>query len=277
MITIYSFAPSVTSWYLTLEHLLIDNAAEVELTQWDQQQSLPMPSNQGLPSLEEVFQLRCPTLRFVPAKSRPAFARVLSSTLSLVVSDNSEEAWLKLFMLPKCLLPSSRHRGRHTKLISVHHLCDLRSKNELNLLWNQVTAMANASSPSRTHDTRADDAQRLIQSAVSLARVGLYGKACRVLQSSEIAPDNNNTWDLLQAKHPCCPLPTVPSIPTNSLLISPDFDILSMFRSFPKGTAAGPSGLRVQQLLDAVSIPLQTSICSSLRDIVNPLASGKAP
>ena len=132
--------------------------------------------------------------------------------------------------------------------------------------------------PSRTHDTRADDTQRLLQSAVSLARVGLYGKACRVLQSSGIAPDNNNTWHLLQAKHPSCPLPTVSDIPTNSLLISPDdFDILSMLTSFPKGTAAGPSGLRVQNLLDAASIPLQTSICSSLRDIVNLLASGKAP
>ena len=219
---------------------------------------LALPSNQGLPSLEEVFQLRCPTLPFIPAKSRPAFARVLSSTLRLVGSKNSEEAWLKLFMLPKCLLPSSRRRGRHTKLISVDHLCDLWSKIELNLLWNQVTAMASAPSPSKTHDTRADDTQRLLQSAVSLARVGLYGKACRVLQSSGIAPDNNNTWHLLQAKHPSCPLPTVPDIPTNSLLISPDFDILSMLRSFPKGTAAGPSGLRVQHLLDAASIPLQT-------------------
>ena len=75
-----------------------------------------------------------------------------------------------------------------------------------------------------------------------------------------------------------CSLPTVSDIPTNSLLISPDFDILSMLRSFPKGTAAaGPSGLRVQHILDAASIPLQKMICSSLRDIVNLLASGKAP
>ena len=50
-----------------------------------------------------------------------------------------------------------------------------------------------------------------------------------------------------------------------------------MLRSFPKGTAAGPSGLRVQHLLDAASILLKTSICSSLRDIVHLLASGKAP
>ena len=56
-----------------------------------------------------------------------------------------------------------------------------------------------------------------------------------------------------------------------------NFDILSVLKSFPKDTAAGPSGLRVQHLLDAASIPLATSICSSLKSIVNHLASGKAP
>ena len=149
----------------------------------------------------------------------------MSSTLRSVVSETSEEAWLKLFMLPKCLLPSSRRRGHHTKQISVDHLCDLWSKNELNLLWNQVTAMANATS--RHHDARVDT-QRLIQSAVSLARVGLYGKTCRVFQSSRIAPDDNNIWHLLQAKHDSCPLPSAPDIPTNALTIGPDFDILSI-------------------------------------------------
>eukprot|EP00731_Ephydatia_muelleri_P032786 Em0024g330a len=54
------------------------------------------------------------------------------------------------------------------------------------------------------------------------------------------------------------------------------FDILSTLRSFPRGTAAGPSGLRIQHLPDA-AIPLSTPICATLRDIVNLFASGKAP
>ena len=41
--------------------------------------------------------------------------------------------------------------------------------------------------------------------------------------------------------------------------------------------AAGPSGLRVQHLLDVASVPLPTSICSSLRQLVNILAAGKVP
>ena len=59
--------------------------------------------------------------------------------------------------------------------------------------------------------------------------------------------------------------------------VSPDCDILSMLRSFPKLTAAGPSGMRVQHLLDAASVPLPTPISSALRHVINVLAAGKAP
>ena len=44
-----------------------------------------------------------------------------------------------------------------------------------------------------------------------------------------------------------------------------------------KAIACGPSGLRIQHLLDAAEVPVPTSISSSLKDIVNLLASGKVP
>ena len=53
--------------------------------------------------------------------------------------------------------------------------------------------------------------------------------------------------------------------------------IIIIIKSFPKGTAAGPSGLRVQHLLDVASIPLPTTICSLLSRVVNLLVSGKVP
>ena len=52
---------------------------------------------------------------------------------------------------------------------------------------------------------------------------------------------------------------------------------MAILQSFPRSTACGPSGLRVQHLLEVAEIPLQFPICSSLRDIVNLLASGKVP
>ena len=66
-------------------------------------------TNTVLPSFEEVCLLSCRTLRHIPKKSRPAFALALSFSLKAVLHDNSLDSnWLKLFMLPKCLLPSKK-------------------------------------------------------------------------------------------------------------------------------------------------------------------------
>ena len=59
------------------------------------------PCNQGLPSFEEVCQLHRPVLRFVPAKARPVFARVISTALRSVLIENSEEACHNVFYLPQ--------------------------------------------------------------------------------------------------------------------------------------------------------------------------------
>ena len=91
---------------------------------------------------------------------------------------------------------------------------------------------------------------------MSLARAGLLGKACRVLLSEGFAPNNDATWQLLLSKHPASPPPTVPDVSQTPASLSHDYDILAVLRSFPKpkGPAAGPSGMRVQHLIDAASI-----------------------
>ena len=85
----------------------------------------------GLPTFEDVCLLNQPTLRFVPRKSQPAFARALSSALMSVILENTEEAWFKLFMLPKCVLPSLRRKGCHDKPLPVDILCSMCSDNKL--------------------------------------------------------------------------------------------------------------------------------------------------
>ena len=88
----------------------------------------------------------------------------------------------------------------------------------------------------------------------------------------------NATWELLKSKHPSSPPPIMPGVPSTSLPLGTNFNLLSILFSFPKGTAAGPSGLRVQHLIDAAQIPLPISISTTLRDVVvNLLAAGKAP
>ena len=57
----------------------------------------------------------------------------------------------------------------------------------------------------------------------------------------------------------------------------PDFDIMAILHTFPKDTACGPSGLRIQHLIEAAEVPLQFPIGAVLRDVVNLLISGKVP
>ena len=49
--------------------------------------------------------------------------------------------------------------------------------------------------------------------------------------------------------------------------------------TFPKYTfpRPGPSGMQFQHLIDVASVPLPTSICSTLHHVVNLLAAGKVP
>ena len=68
-----------------------------------------------------------------------------------------------------------------------------------------------------------------------------------------------------------------PLIPSTPATMGPDFNMFAILHSFPKDTAAGPSGLRIQHLLDAATIPLPASICSALRDVVNLMVSGNVP
>ena len=198
----------------------------------------------------------------------------LSAALRSVLLENTEDSWLKLFMLPKCLLLTPKRRGRHHKPISIEYLCDLWLKGQYGTLWQRAIGQTT----SRPSHSRHNDTDRRIHTSVALAREGLYGKACQVLTSSGLAPQNNDTWELLLSKHPKGPPPTPPTACSSWTAILPkDFNIGAILRSFPKTTVCGPSGLRIQHLIDAAEVHLQVPICSSLRDIINLLASGEVP
>ena len=226
----------------------------------------PIPTR-DLVSFEDVFKLKCATIRHIPAKARPIFAKVLSAALK-----NTEEAWLNLFMLPKCVLLPSRRKGRHHKNSSIISLCKLWLKSEFQALWRHAT---NYSVSNKTKTSKQFD---VLNSAIALAREGSLGKACQVLTSSGIAANNDSTFQQLLGKHPQGPIPVPPAIvATENNIIPQDFDLLSVLRSFPKASACGPSGLRIQHLLDASEVHLPTPICPSLREVVCLLASRRAP
>ena len=231
----------------------------------------------ALPSLEVVCELQCPTIHYIPHKARPAFARVLSDVLKSICYENSEEAWLRLFMLPKCVLRASRRGGRHCKHPSIEQLCSLWSQGDSGIIWNRINKRLVI--PPQKQNSQVDISKKKISSAIGLSREGLLGKACQALVSPGVASNTPEVWDLLRQKHPRGPHPSLPvsSSPPVNHVLPHDFNILSVLHSFPKGTACGPSGLRIQHLLDAAQVHLPIPICSSLRGVVDILASGRAP
>ena len=137
-------------------------------------------AGQELPTFDQVCQLNHPTLRFIPAKARLAFATALSSAFRGVLQRNSEEAWLKLFMLPKCVLPSLKHKGVYNPHTSIESLCNMWLRNDLATLW--AMAKTRASYHNTTDEVQSQKSYRkVINSAISLGRSGMMGKTAKCL------------------------------------------------------------------------------------------------
>eukprot|EP00731_Ephydatia_muelleri_P023608 Em0015g1191a len=180
-------------------------------------------------------------------------------------------------MLPKCVLPSAPRRGRRHHPTDINLLCEAWECGQFTSLWVRTKQHVSHHGP---WSSPLDEDVKKITEAISLAKDSLLGKACQILTSSGLAPDTEDTWTQLSAKHPKSPSPVPPAhppLPLTSPILPPDFNVLSILRYFPKASAAGPTGLRIQHLLDVAEVPVPTSICSLLRGVINLLASGQAP
>jgi hypothetical protein len=109
---------------------------------------------------------------------------------------------------------------------------------------------------------------------------GQVGKAVKALNSDGIADITNQVVQEMQRKHPPDNPPTLPDSPAPTPLQFTAAETLKALLSFPRGTAAGPSNLRVEHLLNAVSCPSPTigdSTLQSLTSVINVLMCGNVP
>ena len=124
----------------------------------------------ALPSFHIVCELQCPTIRYIPHKARPAFAQVLSDILKSICYENSDEAWLRLFMLPKCVLRATRRSGRNCKHPSIEQLCNLWSQGDIGIIWNRINKCPVI--PSQKQNSQVDISKKKISLAIGLSREG---------------------------------------------------------------------------------------------------------
>ena len=183
-----------------------------------------------------VRELQCPTIRYIHHKARPVFARVLSDVLKSICYENSEEAWLRLFMLPKCVLRASRRGGRNCKHPSIEQLCNLWSQSYIGIIWSRINKCP-VIAPQKQNS-------QVDIYFIGLSREGLLGKACQALVSPGVAPNTLEVWDLLRQKHPKGLHPSLPisSSPHVNHVLPHDFNTSSVLHSFPKVQSAALQG-----------------------------------
>ena len=85
-------------------------------------------------------------------------------------------------MLPKCVLPSLRSKGRHSK----HKV--------LSVLWTRKTLwnLAVTDTQKFTSQQKQECLRNQYDSVISLAKLRMYGNACRIPSSDGFAPLNNS-------------------------------------------------------------------------------------
>ena len=97
-------------------------------------------------------------------------------------------------------------------LIPIESLCqDLKDGKEL-LLWAKAVSRVSVKDYLRSDP---DSNKKKLASAIACAEEGLFSKACHILTSHGIAPNNDTMFELLKSKHPYAIPPTIPSVPTS--------------------------------------------------------------
>ncbi len=160
-------------------------------------------------------------------------------------------------MLPKCVLPSAKRAGRKNKhRADIQVLCNRWTAGERLELWDETCDAARVSRITNNKRDPEKANQRARVAAIAFAEDSLYGKASRVLSSKGLAPNTEETRRLLNEKHPDQPSPNTPEAIAMPIQLPADMKIRDILRSFPRGTACEPSGLRVENLTDAAEATL---------------------
>ena len=225
------------------------------------QQSQPsMP----LPELSAIASSRSSVLRHVPPQAKGAWCQVLTRALAAAVHFNTVAAWTELLMLPQAVLAAPPRTGRkHRKATAAFTLDRLRrwQEGERSSLWDTRTSLARPPWGALTDEVRAGLAE-------SLAREGFDRKACAALLASGLCAETPEAADQLRALHPAAATPAAPPHLPPAGEVVPD-TVSRCLKAFPKDSAPGPFGLRVQHLLDACLPGSSAGLLEQLTALVN--------
>ena len=244
------------------------------------------PSSPPLPSIHTILQVKLPTLQHIPKVVRNEWASILSDLCSDIVRHPSCMAkWQLLFMLPRCILASPVRGGRshyRETLELVRRRIRRWKAGEFTDLWSDVVEEDSRWVRKRQRKAPTPNSLRLSNArrARRLTEEGQYKKALQALLSEGIAGASAEVIDQMLSKHPQVAPPSLPQGPPSPPPHIASEIILKAIRSFPAGSAPGPSHFRAAHLKEAVLCPSPgqaAQVMHSLTGLVNLLCSGHAP
>ena len=245
----------------------------------------------SLPSLDEIFAAPVATRGFVAAgllpQARKEFLRCVANVVQHNCLDDWERdtmatrrcrlAWTELFMFPKtCLavLPGGRAKGRRNHNVTINRL-ERWGLGERRALWDEAVGK-----PRRPRGHVSSLEERQVTAVVQLARRGMPGKAMQRLSGAPVAKPTPEIVAAMRSKFPPRPAhqhssSRPPAPPANEVSVE---DVIGAVKSFPRGAAPGPTGLRsdfLKQIVgDGGDVLPGAHLLTSL---VNLLADGRAP
>ena len=109
---------------------------------------------------------------------------------------------------------------------------------------------------------------------------GQYKKATHALTSGGLAQASAEVYEEILAKHPQVNSPPTPTDPAPPPVHVAEVDVITALKSFPNGSAPGPSSFRANHFKEAVFCPSPdhaNNAIQALLGVVNLLCAGRAP
>ena len=235
----------------------------------------------AVPDLSDVMSSRGDTVRFVPISLRNEWSEVVGHALdNCATAPDNLKNWTRLLMLPKCILKAPRRGG---KSHAANNCRDIRQRikswkeGNISDLWSNATK----GPKERTKKNSKPSPDFNVRRAKELAGLGQFGRAAKALCSDGLVSKSDESLKDLRSLHPSADPPVFSGRDESPLAYRFESDFVhKSLKSFPSGTAAGPSRWFPEHFVHAVECPTPQTAArtlESLNRVVNSLAAGQAP
>ncbi|KAJ9459844.1 hypothetical protein DIPPA_23961 [Diplonema papillatum] len=231
------------------------------------------------------------TLERVPAAAKPQVSALFETVLRAATDD---AGWLRAYAFAPLVLATTHRGGRKAVTEALRRRVRLWRAGQLDTLWAEARAVsagkAERRARRRTYPVADDVDNRLelqtdvesvddldgatVRQVLRRARDRCYSRAVSALSAAQTAPADDATLAALMELHPPAPeLPDDRSLRPVAVAKPSPGVIRRVLKKMPKGTAAGPSGLSAQHLLDLWDV--SGSFKEAVADAVWALSSGR--